>query len=184
MVGNNNNCNYNYILYHQLNGRLDQCTNEEIPIVQFAQLLQKLLISEPRSSFCFYIDHCSLNRWNNSNKISKNIINIKCTKLKHDVIQEPKSKKNTINNDSMTQDQHYAKIWTKTYLSSIASNGVIHSINAGTNGRFIMCNIRNMSNCSARHEDYFNDSTVYINIKQKEFTVRCNRVPCNKKPWK
>ena len=84
----------------------------------------------------------------------------------------------------MTQDQHYAKIWTKTYLSSIASNDVIHSINTGTNGRFIMCNIRNMSNCSAQHEDYFNDSTVYINIKQKEFTVRCNRVPCNKKPWK
>ena len=93
MVGNNNNCNYNYILYHQLNGRLDQCTNEEIPIDQFAQLLQKSLISEPASSFCFYIDHSSLNRWNNSNKISKNIINIKYTKLKHDVIQEPKSKK-------------------------------------------------------------------------------------------
>ena len=41
-----------------------------------------------------------------------------------------------------------------------------------------------MNICNAVHEDYFNDATVYMNLLEKQFSVRCNRPPCTRKPWK
>jgi hypothetical protein len=38
-----------------------------------------------------------------------------------------------------------------------------------------------MNVCKELHEDYFNDSTVYINFEEKQFAIRCNRIPCNRK---
>jgi hypothetical protein len=82
-----------------------------------------------------------------------------------------------------TERESQAEGWTKTYLKEIGSSAVIHSINTGKSGRLIMCNVRNMNMCKNVHEDYFNDSTFYINFEEKQFSLRCNRIPCNKKSW-
>ncbi len=82
-----------------------------------------------------------------------------------------------------TEYEICAEAWTKSYLKTIGSSGVIHSINTGKHAKFIMCNIRNMNTCKELHEDYFNDSTVYINLGERQFSIRCNRIPCNKKAW-
>jgi hypothetical protein len=82
-----------------------------------------------------------------------------------------------------TENEKLAEIWTKEYLKSIGSLGVIKSIRTGRHDKFIMCNLRNMNECHDVHDDYFNDSTVYINFLRNEYSLRCNRVPCNKKPW-
>jgi hypothetical protein len=82
-----------------------------------------------------------------------------------------------------TEHEINGEVWTKSYLKSIGSAGVIHSIRTGKHAKFIMCNIRNMNICKELHEDYFNDSTVYTNLEEKQFSVRCNRIPCNKNPW-
>lgn len=76
-----------------------------------------------------------------------------------------------------------AAIWTKTYLASIESSAVIHSIRTGKHAKFIMCNIRDMNFCQESHEDYFHDSTVYINLEEKQFSVRCNGTSCTREPW-
>ncbi len=51
-----------------------------------------------------------------------------------------------------------------------------------------MCNIRNMNTCKKLHEDYFNDTTIYINLDEKQFSERCTRISCKKNdgyrnPW-
>ncbi len=80
-----------------------------------------------------------------------------------------------------TEYERSAESWTNSYLKSIKSSCLIHSIHTGKHDKFIMCNIRNMDICKQLHEDYFNDSTVYINLEEKQFSIRCNRIPCNKK---
>ncbi len=42
-----------------------------------------------------------------------------------------------------TEHEIYADVWTKSYLKSIGSSGVIHSIHTGKHAKFIMCNVRN-----------------------------------------
>lgn len=83
-----------------------------------------------------------------------------------------------------TDRELQAEIWTRTYLQAIGSPGVIHSINTGRNGRLILCNVREMNTCNEVHEDYFNDTTVYMNLDEKQSSIRCNRPPCTRKPWK
>jgi hypothetical protein len=80
-----------------------------------------------------------------------------------------------------TEHEISAQIWTKSHIKSIKSPGVIHSIRTGKHAKFIMCNIRNMNTCKELHEDYFNDTTIYINLDEKQFSERCNRISCNKK---
>ena len=82
-----------------------------------------------------------------------------------------------------TEDQVYAEIWTKSYLQSIGSSGVIHSIRTGKHAKFIMCNIRDMNICKKFHEDYFYDSTIYMNLEEKQFSIRCNGTSCTRQPW-
>jgi hypothetical protein len=59
----------------------------------------------------------------------------------------------------------------------------IHSVRTRKHAKFIICYIRNMNACRELHEDYFNDSTIYVNLDEKQFSLRCNRIPCNKKRW-
>ncbi len=82
-----------------------------------------------------------------------------------------------------TQHEIYAEVSTKSYLKSIGSSGVIHSFHTGKHAKFIMCNVRNMNICKESHENYFYDSTVYINLEEKQFSIRCNGTPCNKRSW-
>ena len=82
-----------------------------------------------------------------------------------------------------TEDQVYAEIWTKSYLQSIGSSGVIHSIRTGKHAKFIMCNIRDMNICKKFHGDYFYDSTIYMNLEEKQFSIRCNGTSCTRQPW-
>ncbi|CAF4308867.1 unnamed protein product [Rotaria magnacalcarata] len=162
----------------------DLSNHREISTDVLSESLQKSLITQPGSDSCFYIDHHSLRRWMKFDRNNTNINDVKCIELK-DIENKnaPDIKKNTIMYNVKNGDELYAQTWTESYLTSIGSHGVVHSINTGKNGRFIMCNIRNMNTCTTEHTDYFNDSTVFINIKQKEFAVRCNRIPCNKKSW-
>jgi hypothetical protein len=83
--------------------------------------------------------------------------------------------------DTLARTEHEicAEVWTKSYLESIESPGVIHSVGTGKHAIFIMCNIRNMNTCKELQEDYFNHSTIYVNQDDKQFSVRCNRIPCN-----
>ncbi|CAF1386922.1 unnamed protein product [Rotaria magnacalcarata] len=162
----------------------DLSNHREISTDVLSESLQKSLITQPGSDSCFYIDHHSLRRWMKFDRNNTNINDVKCIELK-DIENKnaPDIKKNTIMYNVKNGDELYAQTWTESYLTSIGSHGVVHSINTVKNGRFIMCNIRNMNTCTTEHTDYFNDSTVFINIKQKEFAVRCNRIPCNKKSW-
>jgi hypothetical protein len=80
-----------------------------------------------------------------------------------------------------TEYELSVEIWTKSYLKSIKSSSLIHSIHTGKHDKFIMCNIRNMNIRKELHENYFNNSTVYINFEEKQFSIHCNRIPCNKK---
>jgi len=73
-----------------------------------------------------------------------------------------------------TEHDINAEVWTKSYLKSIGSAGVIHSICTCKHAKFITCNIRNMNICKELHEDYFNDSTVYTNLEKKQFSVPCH----------
>ena len=68
-----------------------------------------------------------------------------------------------------TEHEISAETWTKSYLKSIGSSSVVHSIRTGKHLKFIMYNIRNMDICKELHEDYFNDSTIYINLDEKSF---------------
>ncbi len=93
---------------------------------------------------------------------------------------------------------YFTSYWTRNFctnldkiiykIKSIKSPGVIHSIRTGKHAKFIMCNIRNMNTCKKLHEDYFNDTTIYINLDEKQFSERCNRISCKKNdgygnPW-
>jgi hypothetical protein len=82
-----------------------------------------------------------------------------------------------------TEHEISAEVWVKLYFESVKSSGVIHSVRTGKHAKFIMCNIRTMNICKEVHKDYFNDSTIYVNLDEKQFSVRCNRIPCNKKRW-
>ncbi len=79
-----------------------------------------------------------------------------------------------------TEHEISAEVWAKLYIESIKSSGVIHSVRTGKHAKYIMCNIQNMNICKEVHEDYFNDSTIYVNLDEKQFSVRCNRISCNK----
>ncbi len=82
-----------------------------------------------------------------------------------------------------TEYEISAEVWAKLYLESIKSTGVVHSVRTGKHAMFIMCNIRNMNICKEVHEDYFDDSTIYVNLDEKQFFVCSNRISCNKKLW-
>jgi len=109
-------------------------------------------------------------------------------KIQDDNNDENNKKKSFIKNESdliiqNCERKNEAEYWLKSYLKKIGSTGVIHSINIGKTQRLILCNVRNLNICKVDHEDYFNDSTFYINLAEKLFPIRCNRIPCNKKPW-
>lgn len=149
-----------------------------------SELLRKSLITEPSSVECFYVNAECLNRWQKLHVYQDRRIVLESSEFKYTEKQLGNyTMKNNVSNNAEDTDKVYAKMWSQSYLYSIGSSGVIHSVKRGRNDKFIMCNIRNMNTCTAQHEDYFNDSTIYINIKEKEFSVRCNRKPCNKKAW-
>jgi len=82
-----------------------------------------------------------------------------------------------------TKHEIFGEVWEKSYLEAIESSGIIHSVRTGKQSKFIMCNVRNMNIYKEAHDDYFNDSTIYLNLDEKQFSVRCNRISCNKIFW-
>ncbi|CAF5035062.1 unnamed protein product [Rotaria sp. Silwood1] len=157
-------------------------SNEEIAYDSIKKTLQRSLVTKQASANCDYIDINDINKWLILAQIHMLENVVECIELEQDIRKYSiDMKKEMFPNRS--KDELYAEMWTKSYLNSIGSKGIIHSVNTGKNGRFIMCNIRNMDTCTVMHEDYFNDSTVYNNLKEKEYTLRCNRIPCNKNAW-
>lgn len=147
------------------------------------ETLQSSLVTELSQSECFIIQPDSaypqkkhgkvlVRKRANEHPSSDSVVNRKITPDQHSPIS------------TTTDRQIEAERWTRTFLQKMGSSGVIHSTNTGRNGRLIICNVRNMGNCQEIHEDYFNDSTVYMNLVEKQFSVRCNRIPCTRKPWK
>jgi len=70
-----------------------------------------------------------------------------------------------------TEHEITAELWMKFYLNSIESPCIIHSVHTGKHSKFIMCNIRNIDTCKELHEDYLNDSTVYVNLDEKKLFI-------------
>jgi hypothetical protein len=146
------------------------------------ETLQKSLITESAGVDTYYIEINQIWKW------AKTIGYNMTKKRKEFDKDEDDKRKNSFNSNEYkmlanTEYELSAEIWTKSYLKSIKSSGLIHSIHTGKHDQFIMCNIRNMNICKELHEDYFNDSTVYVNFKEKQFSIRCNRIPFNKKNW-
>ena len=144
--------------------------------------LQRSLITEPAGSNSYYVESNEIWKW-------VKYIGFSIKKERDHLIEDQQNlKKKRLNQSkhkiiALYEHEIYAEVWTKSYLQSIGSSGRIHSINTGKHAKFIMCNIRNMNICTEPHEDYFNDSTVYLNLDEKYFSVRCNHNPCNKKSW-
>ena len=49
--------------------------------------------------------------------------------------------------------------------------------------KFIMCNIRDMNICKKFHEDYFDDSTIYMNLEENQFSICCDAISGTRQPW-
>ncbi|CAF1008747.1 unnamed protein product [Rotaria sordida] len=157
-------------------------TGKELSINLRKETLQKSLVTEPAGNNSHYVDVNGIWKWAKLIGIDMKKEREQSSEDKQDV-----QKKHLSLNEHkiLARSEHeiYAEVWTKTYLNSIGSSGVIHSIKTGKHARLIMCNIRNMNTCKELHEDYINDSTIYVNLKERLFSVRCNHIPCNKRPW-
>jgi hypothetical protein len=156
--------------------------DEQLGIESIKETLQRSLITEPGKNNCYYVENSEVWKW-----VQLIGFNLKKKTREYDEDEQNTKKKHIDHNEhkilAKSEPEVRAEVWTKLYLKSIKSSGVIHSIHTGKHVNFIMCNIRNMNMCKELHEDYFNDSTIYINLKEKQFSVRCNRIPCNKKAW-
>ena len=145
-------------------------------------MLQRSLITAPATEENVHVNRQILYEW-------MKLVNLKkCSDTKRYVHTVLKNRKrsyrgNITDINVLNDEESYVQKWVKEYLTNIESPGIIHSINTGRNGRLILCNIRNMNTCKNFHEDYYNDSTIYLNIKEKQFSIRCNRVPCKNKRW-
>jgi hypothetical protein len=159
-------------------------TDSEVTVDSMKLTLQRSLITKSVEDTNFYVQVGDIWKWANSIGVNMNKKTQKCIEYEHN-----KETKKTRASQSIqksladSEDKMYVEAWTNSYLKSIGSSGRIHSINTGKHEKFIMCNIRNMDVCHDLHEDYFNDSTIYINLIEKLFSLRCNRIPCNKKSW-
>lgn len=160
----------------------ENISTEETSLLSVKDILQRSLITAPTTEETIYINREILYEW-------MKLVNLKkcATRKRHidSVSQQNKRTyyQNTKNLNVLSDEESYAEKWVREYLKSIDSPGRIHSINTGRNGRLILCNIRNMNTCKNVHEDYYNDSTIYMNIKEKQFSIRCNRMPCRNNRW-
>jgi hypothetical protein len=140
------------------------------------------LVTESPKTDPYYIEVNQIWKWAKS-------IGLNVTKRREECAEDRNDKrKKQLNEKSSTistktEHEIEGEIWTKLYLKSIGSSGVIHSIRTGKHAKFIMCNIRNMNICKKTHENYFYDSTVYMNLEEKQFSIRCNGTPCTRQPW-
>ena len=145
-------------------------------------ILHRTLITAGTTEENIYVNDEILYEW-------MKLLNLeKCggTKRYIDTVAKEKKRRNDgkITNTYLPNDeQSYVEKWVKEYLTTIESPGTIHSINMGRNGRLVLCNIRNMNTCKNSHEDYYNDSTIYVNVQEKQFSIRCNRIPCRNNGW-
>ena len=146
------------------------------------ETLQRSLITEASRDNTCYIEVDQIWKWAES-------IGLHHLEIREKFIEDTGKKRIKLSNQeehktlANTEHEVCAEIWTKSFLKSTGSSGVIHSIHTGKHPKFIMCNIRYMNACEESHKDYFNDSTIYINLEEKQFSIRTNRIPYNKKTW-
>ena len=146
------------------------------------ETLRRSLVTEPTKTDPYYIEINEIWKWTKS-------IGFNVMKRREQCVEDAHGKRKKEFDEKQpkilveTEHQVYAKIWTKSYLQSIGSSGVIHSIRTGKHAKFIMCNIRNMNICKKFHEDYFYDSTIYMNLEENQFSIRCNGTSCTRQPW-
>ena len=146
------------------------------------QTFQRSLITEPPEDNSYYISSDNFYEW--LELVGFNIAKDRKRYIENEIDARKKpTTEDTKNILARTDRESKAEQWTRNYLKNIESTGIIHSINTGKHGKLILCNIRNMNVCKNSHEDYFNDSTIYINVEEKQFSIRCNRIPCKKKRW-
>jgi hypothetical protein len=157
-------------------------TDKELSVSLIKETLQRSLISEPVNSNSSYVQINEIWKWAEFIGFNKKKERDLCVEGKQNKKKKPLSQ-HEHQSLSRTEHESSVEVWTKSYLKSIGSSGVIHSIKTGKHVGFIMCNIRDMNICRESHEDYFNDDTVYVNLKEKQFSVRCNHIPCNKRSW-
>jgi hypothetical protein len=157
-------------------------TDADLNINSLKHVLQRSLITEYIENNTHIVDIDKISNWTKS--IGFNVTN----KREHYLVNNNDRKRKCLDQKkykvlATTEYEICAKLWTKLYLKAIESSGIIHSVRTGKHAKFIMCNIRNMNICKTLHDDYFNDSTIYINLEEKQFSVRYNRSPCNKNSW-
>jgi hypothetical protein len=144
--------------------------------------LQRSLVTEPVKTDTYYIEINQIWKWAKS-------IGLNVTKRREQCVEDTNGKRTKQFDEKRpkiladTDHKICAEIWTKLYLQSIGSSGVVHSVRTGKHPKFIMCNIRDMNICKKSHEDYFYDSTIYVNLEEKQFSVRCNGTSCTRQPW-
>ena len=157
-------------------------TDEDLTIDSMKHILQRPLIPEFTENINHNIDNNKISNWAKS--IGLNVTN----KREYYLMNNDSKKRKYLNQKEYkvlvnTEYEFCAEAWTKSYLKTIGSPEIIHSVRTGKHIKCIMCNIRNMNICKTLHDDYFNDSTIYINLDEEQFSVRCNRIPCNKNSW-
>ena len=146
------------------------------------ETLRRSLVTEPVKTDPYHVEINEIWKWTKS-------IGFNVTKRNEQCVEDRNGKRKKKLHEKRpkilvdTEDQVYAEIWTKSYLQSIGSSGVIHSIRTGKQAKFIMCNIRGMNICKKFHEDYFYASTIYMNLEEKQFSIRCKETSCTRQPW-
>lgn len=146
------------------------------------ETLRRSLVTEPVKTDPYYIEINEIWKWTKS-------IGFNVTKRREQCVEDTNGKRKKEFDEKRpktlvhTEHQVYAEIWTKSYLQSIGSSGVIHSIRTGKHAKFIMCNIRDMNICKKYHKDYFYDSTIYMNLEENQFSIRCNGTSCTRQQW-